>query len=114
MQDLADLVSRLVPGAPNLSVPFAVFLLLHVPAGITCVVTGAVAAASPKRRGRHPRFGTVYYCALLDAAEPARPAAAGSSDTPPHPSDQRSARHRPRTEADGARAACARGRLIGS
>jgi hypothetical protein len=64
MPDPADLVSRLVPGALHLSVPFAIFLLLHVPAGLVCVVTGAVAAVSRKRRGRHPRFGTIYYWAL--------------------------------------------------
>jgi len=39
-------------------------LLVHVPAGMTSVVAGAVAAASRKRRGRHPRFGTIYYGAL--------------------------------------------------
>src|SRR5262245_66029113 len=64
MSDLSDLVSRLVPGASHLSVPFAVLLLLHVPAGLTSVVAGAVAAVSRKRRGRHPRFGTIYYWAL--------------------------------------------------
>jgi hypothetical protein len=64
MPDLADLVSRLVPGAPHLSAPFAVLLLVHVPAGLTSVVAGAVAALSRKRRGRHPRLGTVYYWAL--------------------------------------------------
>ncbi len=64
MPDLTGLLGRLVPGAPHLSVPFAVFLLLHVPAGLTCVVAGAVAAVSRKRRGRHPRFGTIYYWSL--------------------------------------------------
>jgi len=39
-------------------------LLIHIPAGLTSVVTGAVAAVSKKRRGRHPRFGTIYYWAL--------------------------------------------------
>ena len=64
LPDLPDLVSRLVPGAPHLSLPFAVLLLLHVPAGLTCVVTGAAAAVSEKRRGRHPQFGTIYYWVL--------------------------------------------------
>jgi len=64
MSDLADLVSGLVPGARHLSVPFTVLLLVHVPAGMTSVVTGAVAAASRKRPGRHPRFGTIYFWAL--------------------------------------------------
>src|SRR5262245_41282180 len=65
MLDPSDLVSRLVPGAQSLSAPFAAMLLLHVPAGLASVVAGAVAAASPKRRGRHPSFGTVYYWALV-------------------------------------------------
>src|SRR5437773_12517785 len=64
MPDLADLGSRLVPGAQHLPAPFVVLLLVHVPAGLTCVVTGAVAAVSRKRRGRHLRFGTVYYWGL--------------------------------------------------
>jgi hypothetical protein len=64
MPDVADLVSRLVPGAAHLPAPFTVFLLLPVPAGLACVVTGAAAAVSRKRRGRHPRFGTIYYWAL--------------------------------------------------
>jgi hypothetical protein len=37
---------------------------VHLPAGLTCVVTGAVAALSPKRPGRHPRLGTLYYRSL--------------------------------------------------
>jgi hypothetical protein len=64
MLDVTNVVSGLVPDAPRLSVPFVTFLLLHVPAGLTSVVTGAVAAVSKKRRGRHPRFGTIYYWAL--------------------------------------------------
>src|SRR6266540_234665 len=64
MPDLGDVVSRLVPGAQHLPVPFVVLLLVHIPAGLACVVLGAVAAASPKRRGRHPAFGTAYYCGL--------------------------------------------------
>ena len=64
MLSLADLVGRLLPGAPHLSALFAALLLLHVPAGLAAVVTGAVAAASRKRRGRHPTFGTVYCGAL--------------------------------------------------
>jgi hypothetical protein len=64
MPDVTNVVSGIVPGAPRLSLPFAMFLLLHVPAGLTSVMTGAVAAVSKKRRGRHPRFGTIYYWAL--------------------------------------------------
>jgi len=61
---VAGVVSRLVPGGQQLSAPFAALLLAHVPAALVCVVTGAVAAASPKRRGRHPRLGTIYFWGL--------------------------------------------------
>lgn len=64
MPDLADLANRLVPDSGHLSVIFAVLLVIHVPAGLASVVTGAVAATSPKRRGRHPRFGTAYLFGL--------------------------------------------------
>lgn len=64
MLALADVVDRLVPGAQHLPAPFTLLLLVHVPAGLTSVIAGALAATSPKRRGRHPRFGTVYYGAL--------------------------------------------------
>lgn len=55
MPDLGDVVNRLVPGAPQLSTAFVVLLLLHVPAGLACVVTGPVAALSPKRGGSEDR-----------------------------------------------------------
>jgi hypothetical protein len=43
---------------------FACFLAVHVAAGLTAVITGALAATAPKRRGRHTRSGTVYYRAI--------------------------------------------------
>jgi hypothetical protein len=43
---------------------FRVLLGVHILAGLTCVVSGVVAMLRPKRRGRHPRFGTLYYYAL--------------------------------------------------
>src|SRR5215472_8139571 len=64
MPGLSDLVGGLVPGAQHLSVPFTVLLLVHVPAAMTSVAAGAVAAVSRKRPGRHPRFGTIYFWAL--------------------------------------------------
>jgi hypothetical protein len=64
MPDLSDVVSRLVPGAEHLSLPFVLLLLVHVPLGLMCVMTGAAAALSRKRPGRHPGFGTVYYWGL--------------------------------------------------
>ncbi len=30
-----------------------------------CVVAGAIAMLSPKRSGRHPRLGTIYYWGLV-------------------------------------------------
>jgi len=43
---------------------FSVALIAHVLAGLTCVVTGALAASAPKRAGHHPRSGTIYYRGL--------------------------------------------------
>src|SRR4029450_3204933 len=44
---------------------FSVALACHITAGLTAVIAGAVAATAPKRPGRHPRFGTVYYWAIV-------------------------------------------------
>jgi uncharacterized membrane protein len=43
----------------------AVVLGVHIPLGIACVAIGAIAMLSPKRRGRHSRFGTIYFWCLL-------------------------------------------------
>jgi threonine/homoserine/homoserine lactone efflux protein len=43
---------------------FLVVLAVHVLAGTCCVIAGAVAAFARKRRGPHPRAGTVYYASL--------------------------------------------------
>jgi len=51
--------------APFHSPVFLAVLAVHVVAGITCVVTGIVAMLSRKGPGRHPRFGTAYYRALV-------------------------------------------------
>lgn len=40
---------------------FLVFVGIHVVAGLISVVTGAVAALSPKGRGRHSTVGKVYF-----------------------------------------------------
>lgn len=63
MEDLADLVAPLVGERP--SPLFLAFLVMHVGAGLTCVVAGAAAGLSRKRPGRHPLFGTIYFWALL-------------------------------------------------
>lgn len=59
---LPDLISPLV--GERVSLAFSLLLVFHVFAGLTCVVTGAVAITSPKGRGRHPRLGDVYYWSL--------------------------------------------------
>jgi hypothetical protein len=69
------------PGAgagliPSGSALFQMLLAVHIPAGLTCVVAGATAALSPKRHGRHPRFGTIYYWALAVVAATATALAA--------------------------------------
>ena len=43
----------------------AVVVGIHIPLGMACVVVGAVAMLSEKRRGRHSAFGTIYYWCLL-------------------------------------------------
>jgi hypothetical protein len=43
---------------------FLAFVALHIAAGLTAVIAGAVAMLSRKRPGRHPQAGTVYYSAL--------------------------------------------------
>jgi hypothetical protein len=63
MTSLPDPVARLLPTG-RLTMAFAALLLVHVLAGLTCVAAGAVAMTSPKRAGRHPRFGTLYFSGL--------------------------------------------------
>jgi hypothetical protein len=43
----------------------AVVIGVHIPLGIVCVLVGASAMLSEKRRGRHSTFGTVYFWCLL-------------------------------------------------
>jgi hypothetical protein len=43
----------------------AVVLGVHIPLGLACVVIGAIAMLSEKRRGRHSKFGTRYFWWLL-------------------------------------------------
>jgi hypothetical protein len=57
----AEVLTRLV-GAP-VPLGVGVFLVIHVAAGLVCVIAGAVALLSAKQRGRHPRAGEVYFWA---------------------------------------------------
>ena len=50
---------------PSTSPVFLAVVALHVLVGLVCVVAGAIAMLSPKRSGRHPTFGTIYYWALV-------------------------------------------------
>jgi hypothetical protein len=43
---------------------FLAALAVHIAAGLTCVVAGALAATARKRPGRHPRAGTAYVWGL--------------------------------------------------
>ena len=43
----------------------AVVLGIHIPLGLACVAIGAIAMLSPKRRGRHSKFGAIYFWCLL-------------------------------------------------
>jgi uncharacterized membrane protein len=50
---------------PSTSPIFLTVVALHVLVGLLCVVAGAIAMLSPKGRGRHPTFGTIYYWGLV-------------------------------------------------
>ena len=66
MSDLVDLPGLLTPiaGVRPPSTMFGLVLLVHIPAGATAFINGLIAAASPKRRGRHPGAGRIYIVAL--------------------------------------------------
>jgi hypothetical protein len=49
---------------PDTRPVFLAVLGVHLAAGATAVITGALAATARKRAGRHPRAGTVYLWAL--------------------------------------------------
>jgi hypothetical protein len=50
---------------PSSSPLFLDIVAVHVVAGLTCTVAGIVAMLAPKRTGRHPSAGAVYYCSLV-------------------------------------------------
>lgn len=56
-----DLLGLPIPDAGPV---FAAALAGHIAAGLTAVVSGALAATAPKRPHRHPRTGRVYLWAL--------------------------------------------------
>jgi hypothetical protein len=50
---------------PSSSPVFLGIVAVHVIAGLSCTLTGIVAMLAPKRRGRHPTAGTIYYWSLV-------------------------------------------------
>ena len=50
---------------PSSSPVFLSVVAVHVAAGIICTLAGVVAMLAPKRSGRHPFGGTVYYWSLV-------------------------------------------------
>jgi hypothetical protein len=50
---------------PSSSPVFLGIVAVHVVAGLACAVAGAVAMLAPKRSGRHPSAGTLYYWSLV-------------------------------------------------
>jgi hypothetical protein len=49
---------------PDEGALFDVALACHIAAGLSCVVTGALAATAPKRPGRHPTAGRIFWWSL--------------------------------------------------
>jgi hypothetical protein len=49
---------------PSVSPIFLAIVAVHVVLGLACIVTGLAAMLSQKRRGRHSRFGSVYFWCL--------------------------------------------------
>jgi hypothetical protein len=49
---------------PSASPVFLAVVGVHVLLGLACLVAGAIAMLSPKRSGRHPRYGTIYFWCL--------------------------------------------------
>jgi hypothetical protein len=50
---------------PSSSPLFLGVVAVHVATGIICTLAGVVAMLAPKRVGRHPSAGTVYYWSLV-------------------------------------------------
>ena len=50
---------------PSSSPVFLSIVAVHVAAGLVCTVAGIVAMLAPKRAGRHPSAGAVYYWSLV-------------------------------------------------
>ena len=53
---------------PSTDPVFLVIVAVHIFAGLTCVVCGAIAMLSHKGPGRHPVFGSIYFWGLAVVA----------------------------------------------
>jgi hypothetical protein len=49
---------------PSTNPVFLTVVGIHILLGLACVITGAIAMLSEKRRGRHPSNGTIYFWCL--------------------------------------------------
>ena len=49
---------------PSTDPMFLTVVGVHILLGLACTVTGAIAVLSPKRAGRHPRYGSIYFWCL--------------------------------------------------
>ena len=49
---------------PSTSPVFLTVVAVHVAVALGCVIAGAIAMLSPKRRGRHTACGTIYFWGL--------------------------------------------------
>jgi hypothetical protein len=62
---MAGILTRIIGfDLPSDSPLFLSVLSFHILFGIACAILGIVAMLSQKRRGKHPRFGTLYYWSL--------------------------------------------------
>src|SRR5262245_54433268 len=50
---------------PSADPIFLAVVRFHILVGVGCVAAGAIAMLSPKGRGRHSSFGTIYYWCLM-------------------------------------------------
>ena len=49
---------------PSTNPMFLAVVGVHVLLGLACAITAAIAMLSQKGGGRHPRYGTIYFCCL--------------------------------------------------
>ena len=50
---------------PSTDPAFLTVVGVHILLGLACTVAGVIAMLSPKREGRHPRYGTIYFWCLV-------------------------------------------------